>query len=252
MTNRSGHPATVKISRGTSPALKESAGHPPISRLVLHIGVTGHRPPRLSPDQFAVVKEAAGRVLVEIQKILIQISRQTRGTFTDKPPLIRLISSVAEGADSLLAQAALNLGLELQCPLPFPRVEYEQDFKTAESLVEYHRLLDSATTVLELDGNRIDEGSAYLNAGTVMLDQSDLVIAVWDGAGPARSGGTAEIVAEAQLRDIPVLCIPPRDPASMRLLGKHAASAWQDLLRTWMEEFVKCHPPLKTPGVFAR
>lgn len=52
-----------------------------------------------------------------------------------------------------------------------------------------------------------------------MLDRADRLLAVWDGK-PARGyGGTADVVAEAQTRVIPVTVIRPegrsRDQASL-------------------------------------
>ncbi len=87
------------------------------------------------------------------------------------------------------------MGFEIQRPLPFSRDEYERDFESAESRSEYRRFLAQATAVLELDGDRSDPETAYLNAGLVMLEQSDAIIAVWDGCKPAGRGGTRPFAA---------------------------------------------------------
>ena len=45
---------------------------------------------------------------------------------------------------------------------------------------------------------------AYLAAGLGVLDRSDALLALWDGE-PARGrGGTAEVVAEARARALPL------------------------------------------------
>lgn len=49
-------------------------------------------------------------------------------------------------------------------------------------------------------------------AGTVMIEQSDLIIAVWDGNTTAHVGGTGHTVAAALDLGAPVLCIDPAQP----------------------------------------
>jgi hypothetical protein len=50
---------------------------------------------------------------------------------------------------------------------------------------------------------------AHMEASRAMLDRAERLFAVWDGK-PARGyGGTADVVAEAQARGIPVTVIWP-------------------------------------------
>jgi len=52
-----------------------------------------------------------------------------------------------------------------------------------------------------------------MEASNVMLDQADRLFAVWDGK-PARAyGGTADVVAEARKRGMPVTIIWPEGAA---------------------------------------
>ena len=107
------------------------------------------------------------------------------------PPQLRVVSSLAEGADRIVAQEALALGYELDCPLPFERFEYERDFADQASIAEYRALLAKARSVLELDGTREvaeRQTAAYQAAGLATLDHADLLIAIWDG-GEARGAG---------------------------------------------------------------
>jgi len=50
-------------------------------------------------------------------------------------------------------------------------------------------------------------GEAYEAAGWVVLDQCDLLIAIWDGKAPRGLGGTGQIVHEALRRGIPTVSV---------------------------------------------
>jgi hypothetical protein len=63
--------------------------------------------------------------------------------------------------------------------------------------------------VTELDGHAGLAGRDYLRAGHAMLDQADLLLALWDGAPSRGTGGTAEVVEEACRRGIPVIHLSP-------------------------------------------
>ena len=55
-------------------------------------------------------------------------------------------------------------------------------------------------------------------AGRVMIEQSDLIVAVWDGASTRLIGGTGATIAHALELGTPVLWIDPRTPADWRVL----------------------------------
>jgi hypothetical protein len=55
-------------------------------------------------------------------------------------------------------------------------------------------------------------------AGRVMIEQSDLIVAVWDGASTKLIGGTGATIAHALELGTPVLWIDPAVPADWRLL----------------------------------
>ncbi len=52
-------------------------------------------------------------------------------------------------------------------------------------------------------------GQAYLDAGLVLLDRADTLIAVWDGQQARGTGGTGEVVEEARARGIAVVVVWP-------------------------------------------
>ena len=77
-------------------------------------------------------------------------------------PRLQIISPLAEGADRIVAHAALDLGADVIVLLPFGREEYTHDFLTRESRAEFQALIDNATEVVELDGQRDTEKSKKL------------------------------------------------------------------------------------------
>jgi hypothetical protein len=69
-------------------------------------------------------------------------------------------------------------------------------------------LLARATRVDRLDRVESTE-QAHMEASQAMLARADRLFAVWDGK-PARGyGGTADVVAEARKRGVPVVVIWP-------------------------------------------
>ncbi len=173
----------------------------------LSLGVTGHRLDRLGVDNIPALTLA-------IDALLAQISDAAG---TGEPCTFRLVSGLAEGADCILADAAIRQGWQLDVVLPFFRDDYATDFASGPAQADYQRHLAAAVAVMELPGDRAEpgaSGAAYERAGRIVLAQSDILIALWDG-GPARGrGGGPQIVAEAVLRGIPVIHV---DPA-----GRHA------------------------------
>ncbi len=190
--------------------------HPPKARLALRVGVTGHRPNRL-PDGTAAVHEAVHDLLLRIQQALTELGSEPEVSeaYGKESPLLRLISPLAEGADRIAAEAGLALGYELQCPLPFPRQDYAVDFESESSKRQYQSLLEQATAVFELDGDHADKASrerAYEAVGRLVVNQADVLIALWDGRPAEGKGGTGEIVEFALRRGGPVVQINPHQP----------------------------------------
>jgi hypothetical protein len=147
------------------------------------IGVTGHRK-----------LENSSALAAQIRRVVEQIAKK------DSARILRALSSLAEGADRLVADEILRFpGAELEVALPLPKSEYAKDFASADSRAEFERLLARACRVVELPAAP-SRNAAYFNAGRYVVDHCDVLIALWDGK-PARGlGGTAEVVEYARSR----------------------------------------------------
>ena len=120
-------------------------------------------------------------------------------------------SSLAEGADRLVVERARRRpGTRLVAVLPLPPDDYEDDFDG--TVDEFRALLDSADRVEVVDPQPTRE-AAYERAGHVVVDGSDVLVALWDGAASRGQGGTAEIVEYARARGVPVEVVAVGRPA---------------------------------------
>ncbi|HTI86678.1 MAG TPA: DUF4231 domain-containing protein [Alphaproteobacteria bacterium] len=178
---------------------------PPRPRLVVRLGITGHRPHQLGDGSEATHANGLRRLLKEVVSLAAAVHHDNRDIFDHASPRLRLVSALAEGADRIAASAALASGYELVCPLPFARDEYANDFKNDESRREFASYLSYARAVLELDGRRDAEDHAYEAASLVTLAQSDIVVALWDGQPSKGRGGTADTIRHAVELGLPVI-----------------------------------------------
>lgn len=154
----------------------------------LVIGVTGHRD---------IVEAEFERLENHVEHFFAEL----KSRFPNSP--LRLLSSLAEGADRLVARVALRNDVQLQVVLPMPAEEYGSDFKSKESVAEFEDLC-SRSEVLELPAAAQGTGTgsivgqdrdlAYANAGMFISAHCHILLAVWDGKQTQHVGGTAQIV----------------------------------------------------------
>jgi hypothetical protein len=134
----------------------------------------------------------------EIRRILIACG----------PPWVGL-TSLAAGADQRFAAIVLQLGGAIEVIVPFP--EYETRFASDEERASYRRLLAAATAVTILPRGGEGDEEMYFLAGRRVVDESELLIAVWDGRPAAGLGGTADVVAYADRRGVRAIQVNPVD-----------------------------------------
>jgi hypothetical protein len=179
-----------------SPETVDPVAH--TSAIPIIIGVTGHRD--LRPADIPHLKDQVRAILNDL-----------RDNHTATPLLV--LSPLAEGADRLVAQVALEQGARLVVPLPLAREEYERDFETQESKNDFSDLLKQAWKCFELpllQGNTLpsirDHGPGrdkqYTQVGAYIARHSHILIALWDGEQTGLDGGTGQIV-DFKLNGIP-------------------------------------------------
>jgi hypothetical protein len=192
----------------------------------LRLGVTGHRLDKLDGAAIARLKPAVGQAVARVARVAGRSAAS-----------LQVVSPLAEGADRLVASAALEQSAELVAALPFPRDAYRDDFADPASKAEFDALLSQAAAVVELPGERRDaaaRAAAYAAVGRRVVDDSDMLIAIWNGDSPEGRGGTAEIVAYAGRCGRPVLWFPTVAAAEPQLLmagvpvDAHALDAFAD------------------------
>lgn len=115
------------------------------------------------------------------------------------------ICGFAQGSDLLFAQTVLalqadypNVALHAALPFPAPHLHYAR-----ADMLEYARLLPRCDTVTEVFPHM--RRGCYLMRNDYILDQSALLLAVFDG----KPGGTAYTVGQARRRGIPTVLIQP-------------------------------------------
>jgi len=168
-------------------------------RLPLVIGVTGHRDLR---------EQDVPQLEREVASIIAGLRRDYLGRDGETP--IVVLSSLAEGADRLVARVALAQGARLVAPMPMPIDEYRRDFEPGLSpgnAAEFDALLAQAiaTPVIPfLPGNSLasvrednaKRSEQYRAVGLFIVRHASILIALWDGAdGKMSAGGTAEVVS---------------------------------------------------------
>ena len=164
---------------------KENMFLPGLVPIVL--GVTGHRD---------IPKEDVAKLSLATLEILRNITE-----LTPNSPHI-LISCLAEGADRIAAHCALDFGWALGVVLPSSIESYELDFNSTQSKDEFRTLIKAASWVETAPSEHLQKPD-YLAAGIRMMQQSQLLIAYWNGMSTGLQGGTSDLVEKFK-SEIPV------------------------------------------------
>lgn len=145
---------------------------------MFRIGIVGHR----YLANFETIAFVADRSLA--------LLKQAKAEHRD----VVALSGIAEGADTLFAEAALKLSIPLEIVRPF--ANYAIDFETPEARKRYEALRVAARHELSLT---YEERSnvAYEAAMNWIVNQSDLLLVAWDGLPAEGAGGTGDAVKQA-------------------------------------------------------
>lgn len=152
---------------------------------ILKIGVTGHR-----------IIENEDSIRIKVREVL----KGLKGKLPSNH-ILRVISPLAEGADRIVAEEVLSDNFsqnnQLLAVLPLEIDDYMGDFETFESEKTFKNLINVAREVLIMKETSTRE-EAYLQVGKYVVEDCDVLIAIWDGKTSRGIGGTAEIVDYAQ------------------------------------------------------
>jgi len=145
---------------------------------MISIGITGHRD------------------IVETKKLKQNITKLFENLHSQNQET-KLLSPLADGADRFVADVYLEVfkdKAKLVVPMPFDQERYMEDFDSTskEEFLEYLKMADE---VFEVDNN---QECHYKSVGVYVVDNSDMLLALWDGTFNAKSGGTGDIVAYAR------------------------------------------------------
>ena len=191
---------------------------PPRLPFVLTVGVTGHRSDALAGDGVGELRERLMAALKLITDAALKTHAEDGQWFASDPPRLQFITPLADGADQIAAECAIELGYQLNAVLPFDRDHYRRELAGNGALERFDSLLDHCSSVLELPGDRASSFDAYVITGRATVAHCDLLIAVWDGLKPRGRGGTGDVVELAIARGTPVVHVPIDGTRASRLL----------------------------------
>lgn len=147
--------------------------------------VTGHRPQGLNQTQRAYIKA----VLPAIVEELVKDYR-----------VDTLLSGMAQGVDLIWAGIARQSSLRLEAYIPFPKQTKGWD---AEWVSYREELMGYASFIHQASNSYATW--AFHKRNDMMLDNCDVVVAVWDPR--RRGGGTASVVRKARERGKPLVVV---------------------------------------------
>lgn len=159
------------------------------SGFVFSIGLTGHRD---------IHRDAE----VDVRAALRNELEALRARFKSLP--VELVTGLAEGADTLATEIALEIGIPVRAVLPMPREMYEADFD-GEAHSDLIRLLDDdRVTVQELPlpSETVDSDykagasrdALYARLMDYLVRRSNVLVALWDGEVTGLTGGSSDVV----------------------------------------------------------
>ncbi|MCP2258611.1 hypothetical protein LX15_002309 [Streptoalloteichus tenebrarius] len=135
------------------------------------------------------------------------VDRGIRAALADPPATgFTGVSCLAPGADQVFARVVLDMGGRLEVVLP--AADYRARLRPPQR-PEFDALLAAASSVRVLPFPRSGR-RAYLAASEAVIASVDRMVAVWDGRPADGAGGTADVVAHARGRGVPVEVVWPR------------------------------------------
>lgn len=144
---------------------------------MIKIGITGHR---------VLDKRFLKKYKKQVFKKLDELKQ--------KHNEVILFSPLADGADRLIVYEAMKLDIKYIAVLPMQKELYQDDFDSTSEL-EFDKLLKNAEHILTISHTKpFIRDRQYELAGRYISENSDILIALWDGKYNNLQGGTSEII----------------------------------------------------------
>ena len=138
------------------------------------IAVTGHRN--------IVIDD---KLIEEVNAFFVQMLKEYKS--------ITLLSALADGADQLVANYALkHQNIDLEVPLPMEKEAYLETLINKENFLNLLQEAKSSYIIVKRCEN------PYENLGHYLIDNSDVLLALWDGTHNGKKGGTSDVVSSAK------------------------------------------------------
>jgi hypothetical protein len=180
----------MQAGAGQTGAQGESASGVRVTPVPLVVAVTGHRD--LLKSELPAIRERVRAFMADLER-----------RYPDLPVVV--MSGLAAGADSLVAEEALALGLKLIAALPMPRDLYAEDFAAGTERENFLALCARASEFIELPftpGNTAglsrepgyNRDRQYAQLGVFLSAHCHVLLALWDGRQAGELGGTAAVV----------------------------------------------------------
>jgi hypothetical protein len=172
------------------------------------IGIVGHRD--LLTEEIPQIRAAVSKLLQRLRD--------------DNPHVpLRLLCSMAAGADLLAADVAAEIGIAILALLPYERRLCRQDLETEADRQKFDRLCDISEVVelglpgdaksgdIERPGELRDR--QFQRSGSIIARYSGLMIAIWNGETTDHRAGTARSVEFRRHGVMPTgeIGVAPRD-----------------------------------------
>lgn len=143
------------------------------------VAVTGHR--HLPAEDLSVIEDAVFEAMIRLQR---------RSPHSP----CRLLTGLAEGADSIAARCALELGWQVHAVIPESLQNHASSISSEEARDVFHCLLKRCSSVTLLPVSTDSPDQKYLDVAAYLCQQGQWLIAVWDGNAAEGPGGTADVV----------------------------------------------------------
>jgi hypothetical protein len=177
----------------------------------------------------------------EVSKALDDLSAKARSVGREP----KLLTGLAEGADTLVAQIAVEKKWKIEAVLSAPPGVFEKRFPDEPRRALFHRLLDQSKETVVGDPAQPSDRD-YAAVSQRMLDKADVLLAIWDGRTIVKEGGTLDTMQRAKSRGIevvtlraPVIYEPkPTDTSDVNLLelGALAEELAEEAHEVWAEQ----------------